>query len=251
MSIYFILLISTIGLPFILSFDKKLQFYKQWPYLLPSICIIGAVYLLCDIYFTKLGVWGFNPLHHSGFLLLNLPLEEWLFFLIIPYASIFLHESLVLYFPNLNLSRAATKAITIFLIIATTILALFHLNQIYTLYISCLLILALLLSFIDQSKVLNHLYLTFIIILIPFIVVNGILTGTFIEEEVVWYNKNEHLGIRFLTIPIEDFGYGFSLILFNLMLTGKLKRGIKGKIKIKNHLKTGQSTLPNNHLRKA
>ena len=231
MSIYFILLISTIGLPFFLSFDKKLQFYKQWPYLLPSICIIGAVFLLWDIYFTKLGVWGFNPLHHSGILLFNLPLEEWLFFLIVPYASIFLHEALVLYFPNLKLSRQATKAITISLVVATAIAAFFHLNQIYTLYISCLLIIALLLSLIDHSEAISHLYLTFIVILIPFIVVNGILTGTFIEQEVVWYNKNEHLGIRFLTIPIEDFGYGFSLILYNLMLTDKLKRAIKAKIK--------------------
>ena len=232
MSIYFILLISTIGLPFMLSFDKKLQFYKQWPYLLPSICIVGAVYLLWDIYFTKLGVWGFNPLHHSGILLLNLPLEEWLFFLIVPYASIFLHESIVLYFPDLKLSHAATNVLTISLIVITAIVALFHLNQIYTLYISCLLVIGLLLSLIEQSEVISHLYLTFIVILIPFIVVNGILTGTFMEEEVVWYNKNEQLGIRLLTIPIEDFGYGFSLILFNLMLTDKLKREIKAKLKI-------------------
>jgi len=214
-----------------LSFDKKLQFYKQWPFLLPSICIVGAVYLLWDIYFTKIGVWGFNPLHHSGILFLNLPLEEWLFFLIIPYASIFLHESLVLYFPHLKLSRQVTKAITISLMLTTAMVALFHLNQIYTLYISCLLMIALLLSLKDQSEIISHLYLTFIVILIPFIVLNGILTGTFIEQEVVWYNKNEHLGIRFLTIPIEDFGYGFSLILFNLLLKDILKRGIKSKLK--------------------
>jgi lycopene cyclase domain-containing protein len=62
------------------------------------------------------------------------------------------------------------------------------------------------------------------VILIPFLIVNGILTGSFIDGEVVWYNNNENLGIRFFTIPIEDFGYGFSMILFNLLLIGRLQK---------------------------
>jgi len=55
------------------------------------------------------------------------------------------------------------------------------------------------------------------------------LTGSFIEEEIVWYNNSENLGIRFFTIPIEDFGYAFSLILLNLMLIGQLKHRVKNK----------------------
>ena len=60
-------------------------------------------------------------------------------------------------------------------------------------------------------------------ILIPFVMVNAILTGSFIDEPVVWYNNSENLGIRFLTIPVEDFGYAFSLILFKLLLRKKVK----------------------------
>ena len=232
MSIYFILLISTISLPLLLSFDKKLQFYKQWTFVLPSLFIVAAIYILCDIYFTRLGIWGFNPRYHSSIILLNLPMEEWLFFFVVPYASIFLHDSVVLYFPGLKLSRRTTRAITISLIIALVILALFHVNKIYTVYIATLLAIALLLSLFDKSEVIRHFYLTFLLILIPFIVVNGILTGTLIDGEVVWYNNRENLGIRFLTIPIEDFGYGFSLILLNLMLIGKLKQLSKNKRKV-------------------
>jgi lycopene cyclase domain-containing protein len=60
--------------------------------------------------------------------------------------------------------------------------------------------------------------------LIPFLIVNGILTGLFLEEPVVSYNKNEILGIRILTIPIEDVGYAFSMLFSNLMIFEYLKR---------------------------
>ena len=232
MSLYFILLISTISLPLILSFDKKLHFYKQWTYVFPSIFTIGAIYILFDIYFTKQGIWGFNPRYHSNIIFFNLPLEEWLFFIIVPYASIFLHESLLLYFPDLKLNSRTSKVITISLIIICAIVAMFNLNKTYTVYISSLLAIALLLSFFDKTEAIRNFYTTFIVILIPFIIVNAILTGSFIDEEAVWYNNSENMGIRFLTIPIEDFGYAFSLILLNLMLIGKLRQRDKNKLKL-------------------
>lgn len=232
MSLYFILLISTISLPLILSFDKKLHFYQQWKYVFPSIFTIAAVYILFDIYFTKHGIWGFNPRYHSNIIFFNLPLEEWLFFIIVPYASIFLHESIVLYFPDLKLNNRTANVITISLIIICAIVAMFNLNKTYTVYISSLLAIALLLSFFDKTEAIRNFYITFIVILIPFIIVNAILTGSFIDEEAVWYNNRENMGIRFMTIPIEDFGYAFSLILLNLMLIGKLRQRDKNKLKL-------------------
>ncbi|MDO7698288.1 MAG: lycopene cyclase domain-containing protein [Schleiferiaceae bacterium] len=60
--------------------------------------------------------------------------------------------------------------------------------------------------------------------LIPFFITNGVLTGSFIADEVVWYNDAENLGIRLFTIPIEDVSYAFSLLLFNLLIYTKLTR---------------------------
>lgn len=228
MPLYSLLLILTIGPPLLLSFDKKLQFYRQWKYLIPSLGIIEMVYILFDIWFTSLGVWGFNPLHHSSLRLFNLPLEEWLFFLIIPYASIFLHESLIVYFPALQLSEKTTRLLTIILIVLFTLLAMVYVDKAYTLYMSTLMAVALAVSIFDPSQVIRKFYITFLFLLIPFVVVNGLLTGSFAGREVVWYNNAENLGIRFLTIPIEDFGYAFSLLLFNLMLTARLRQGANG-----------------------
>jgi len=54
------------------------------------------------------------------------------------------------------------------------------------------------------------------VLLVPFFLVNGILTGTGLAEPIVRYNPAENLGIRLLTIPIEDFLYGFELFILNL-----------------------------------
>jgi lycopene cyclase domain-containing protein len=224
MSFYSIILISSILVPLALSFDKQLQFYKQWKYLFPSIIIVAAFYILCDYYLTRLGIWGFNPLYHSNILLLNLPLEEWLFFIVIPYASIFLHESFILYFPQLQLSSTSGKTVTILLIFILTIVVILNTDKIYTFYIFSLTIIALIFSIFDKTQVINSFFITFLLIIVPFFIVNALLTGSFIGQEVVWYNNNENLRIRFLTIPVEDFGYAFSMILFNLLLKGEFEK---------------------------
>jgi lycopene cyclase domain-containing protein len=223
MSLYFILLVSSVAVPLLLSFDRKLHFWRQWKYLFPAIFIVAAVYIFFDVLLTKAGVWGFNPRYHSNILIFKLPIEEWLFFIVIPYASIFLHDAFVLYFPQIKLKTRGSKIITVALIIILILLVLFNLNKIYTAYIYTTLIVTLIIYLLSKSSSLNHFYITFLLILIPFLIVNGVLTGSFIESEVVWYNNNENLGIRVFTIPVEDFAYGFSMIFLSLMLRDKLK----------------------------
>jgi lycopene cyclase domain-containing protein len=63
-----------------------------------------------------------------------------------------------------------------------------------------------------------------LIILVPFFIVNGILTGSFIAEPVVWYNNLENLGIRLFTIPIEDIGYAFNMLFLVVFLNEKFKK---------------------------
>jgi len=231
MWLYSILLVSSISVPLILSFDRKLQFYKQWNIVLPSITIVAVFYIICDVYLTKLGVWGFNFRYVLNISLFNLPIEEWLFFFVIPYASIFLHASIVLYFSKLQLTNTFTKIISTLIIVVGVLLVIFYFDRIYTVYALSLLILALVASFFDSTGILNKFYITFLIILVPFILVNSILTGSFIDQEVVWYNNAENLGIRIFTIPVEDFAYGFSLILFNLLAISRFANFIKNNKK--------------------
>jgi lycopene cyclase domain-containing protein len=65
------------------------------------------------------------------------------------------------------------------------------------------------------------------LLLVPFFVVNGILTGSGLPHPVVIYNETEIMNIRLFTIPAEDIFYGLELYLLNLALYKwllKLKR---------------------------
>ena len=221
--LYSLLLFLSLLFPLLLSFEKKLRFYSRWKHLLPAILIMAVFYIHSDILLTRKGIWGFNPRYHAEFTLFGLPVEEYLFFLVIPYASIFLHKALLLHFPRLQISSILSKILSAGLIIATVILILLHPGKIYTVYAGGLLIASLVTGLSGRTGILRSFFLTFLVILFPFLVVNGILTGSFIDGEVVWYNPEEILGIRILTIPLEDFAYGFSLILFGLLLEKRLE----------------------------
>ena len=77
---YLILNLACIFFPFILSFDKKIAYYKLWKPLFIGIFISAAFFIIWDILFTKLGVWSFNPTYIIGIYIFNLPIEEILFF---------------------------------------------------------------------------------------------------------------------------------------------------------------------------
>ena len=72
-------------------------------------------------------------------------------------------------------------------------------------------------------QLLSSFIVSYIFILIPFFIINGLLTGSFILDEIVWYNDNYNLGIRIGTIPFEDIFYGFSLLFLPLYIDQELR----------------------------
>jgi len=216
MSLYFWINLLSISVPFVVSFHPRIKLYKQWRALFTAIFIVLIPYIVWDVYFTENGYWGFNPTYLSGFYILSLPIEEWLFFICIPYACVFTHESILAINPKLGVSEKATNSISAVLTLLFVFLIITQYNKAYTLVDSVFALIALALAYFTNRKLLSQFFITFLFMLIPFFIVNGVLTGSGIEGEVVWYNNQENLGARIFTIPIEDSAYAFSMLLFNL-----------------------------------
>ena len=222
-SLYLILNLASISVPFLVSFHPRLKFYKKWKSLAIAIVFTSIIFIGWDVIFTKHGVWGFNPDYYLGTTIANLPIEEWLFFICIPYACVFMHYALLELNPNLKVSRKALKIITIALLTLLLLLTVFFYNRWYSVINFGYGVIITAIAYKYHSNLLQKFFITFLFMLIPFFIVNGILTGSGIENQVVWYNNNENLGIRMFTIPVEDSIYAFTMILTNLMILEFLK----------------------------
>jgi lycopene cyclase domain-containing protein len=212
MSLYLWVILSAFIGPLALSFDKKVHFYTYWKSIFLGIIIVASVFIAGDELFTQWKVWGFNPDYVLGIYLGNLPLEEVLFFIIVPYNCLFIHEVQKAYFPNLKLDILSTYFLPIFGLICL-LLIFFNWGNYYTVtYCSTSLLLSIG-FFFNKSSWFARFVLTYLISIIPFLIVNGILTGMFTPEPIVWYNEAHIIGLRIFTIPVEDLFYNFSMLL--------------------------------------
>jgi lycopene cyclase domain-containing protein len=211
---YLLLNIGTLLFPLLLSFDRKVAFFRRWKALFPAIAITGAVFIAWDVWFTHMGVWGFAPEYLVGINLLNLPIEEWMFFFTVPYGCVFIYECLKAYVSTDWMNKLA-QPIGWGLVAILLVVGAISLDKWYTsvtffglaAYLTYLLIQV-------RPTWLGRFWIAYLISLIPFFAVNGVLTAL----PVVWYNNAENLAIRLGSIPIEDSMYGLLLVLMNVSL---------------------------------
>jgi lycopene cyclase domain-containing protein len=216
--LYLILDLIVFIVPFILSFHKKNQFFKKWKYLGIALLVTSIFFIVWDEIFTREKVWGFNDHYLTGIFFGSLPLEEILFFICIPYACVFTYFLL-----NNTIEKdhlfPHQELISSVLIILLLIAGIYNIDKWYTgvTFITLALFLAFQMLKI-KPRYMGRFYFAYAVLIIPFFIVNGILTGTFMDDSVVWYNDNHTLGMRIGTVPLEDFFYAFLLILMNIVI---------------------------------
>ncbi len=223
--LYLILNLGSLSVPLFYSiFEKKFHFIQYFKQAVISIVLVAIPFLIWDGFFTAEGIWGFNSDYFLGFKIFEMPIEEWLFFFCIPYACLFTHEVLKHLFPKYKLSKSITVILSFLIIAVIFLLLIFNFGKWYTAINFILFLMLMLYSVKYHLKTLQEYYPSFLIILIPFLIVNGILTGSFIEEPVVWYNNAENLGIRIFTIPVEDIFYAFTMLFSSQLIFNYLKQ---------------------------
>lgn len=208
--------ILTVIVPLLFSFHPKLNFHKHFRYFFPANALAAILFIVWDMLFTKMKIWGFNPDYISGIHFFNLPLEEMLFFLCVPFSCVFSYHSLNLHF-NIQWKPKTESVFVICFSAVLLVTGLFFYSRWYTsvTFVSLSLLL-LFLKYVMKVNWLPKLFSIYPLLLIPFFIVNGVLTGTGLDAPVVWYNNEENLGLRMLTIPVEDTFFGLELILLNI-----------------------------------
>jgi lycopene cyclase domain-containing protein len=211
---YLLINFLTIIVPFLFSFGRRMQFYKQWRHFLPAMLTAAFVFWVWDYFAVLAGLWWYNPLYITGAVVTNLPVEELLFFITVPYSSVFIYHTIQYYHPSPYWSGQLPR----YMRYVTTILALCAIPVWHRTYTSSVLVVGGLLypiamRILDRATI-DRFLTAYIVSLIPMAIVNGILTAL----PIVSYGASYNLGVRIGTIPVEDFIYWFDLLLLNILL---------------------------------
>ena len=215
--------------PLILTFNWKFKYYKFFKPLSISIIIVGISYILWDILVTARGDWWFNKEFLIGIEILGLPIEEILFFVVVPFACIFIYENLEYFLKDKKIffNRWLYLLLAGFFIV----IGLIFYKQDYTILalFSCAFFFIITSSFYPDLLSSRNYWLYIILSFIPFIIFNYLLTSLIIvnyNPDAIWGGNGIWNG-RFFTIPFEDFFYNFSMLSFYLLIYIYFKKRFK------------------------
>jgi len=97
MTQYLFVLLTSLCVPFLLSFYPPLRFYRKPGALVAAIAAPLVIFGAWDVFAVWRGHWYFSSEAVFPARILNLPVEEALFFVVIPFCCIFTWEALLFF----------------------------------------------------------------------------------------------------------------------------------------------------------
>lgn len=207
---YLVINAFIIFVPLLYSVDRRIRYYRCFPALVLAIAVVGLPYLVWDGVVTAWGEWSFNARYVTGVKIVNLPVEEILFFVTVPYSCIFIYESLAYYTKNRPLRLPVALFVLLGCGLAVGAVIVRDHGYAMKALVSCAAVFLFGWMIKRDFMASSHHWIWLGICYIPFLLINGVLTAL----PVVRYNPEAILGPRVGTIPIEDFFYNFSMLSF-------------------------------------
>ena len=183
--------------------------------MLPAIIFSGAIFVLLNIRFLEEEIIGFNPDYLLGKSFLNLPIEEWLFLIVMSLLSFSIYLLVKIKFADFE-KPSVFIAVSLFLLVVFGFTAWFSRQKSFPFFLFFLLTIYLGYT-IFRNRFKTHFtkfYIAYLISVIPYFLIKGILNTL----PVIFYNDEYTLGIRLFSVPVEDFGYFFLLMLINITI---------------------------------
>lgn len=220
--LYLGLILCSLVLLLVQSILHRNQLAKNGRLLLPGVILMMVIFISWDIWFTNQNVWWFNSNYLSGLYISNLPIEEYLFLITIPIILIFVHETQLQFIKKDPLERFQWM-ITFIVGVVLLLFAVLFYQRIYTFIVFfCAGVLLLIIQYFNPSW-LSRFWLTYFITTLPFIIIESILTGSYIAEPVINYSDKAITGFRILTVPIENLIYCLFMSIIVIGIYSRMK----------------------------
>ncbi|MEJ5306985.1 MAG: lycopene cyclase domain-containing protein [candidate division WOR-3 bacterium] len=174
-----------------------------------SFLSVGIPFIIWDSVATKRGDWYFNSKYVNTTRIFDLPLEEILFFLTVPYACLFLYEGIKFFVFDTKMKRLpnimTTSTGLTFILLGVYFIFTPYTSTVFFVTGLTFIMLSYCFNFLLENV---HYYIFLVITFVLFFIFNSLLTGI----PIVFYSKSAITNLRIGTIPVEDFFYNFSLL---------------------------------------
>lgn len=214
MKIYALVMAVSIAVPLALSFEPKIKFYRKFYALFPALLITGLLFLCWDVVAVERGDWRFDTRFLLGPRLWGIPVEEVLFFLIIPYCCLFIYE-VVCHFHRDRIWPIPSWFFAMVVVVLICLASVFR-KQEYTFTVLAISALSVTVTSVIAPVILRsrNYWIFLAITYVPFMLINSLLTSI----PVVIYNPRAIWGLRIATVPVEDFFYSYALLSINFAI---------------------------------
>lgn len=212
---YLLILFVLAGLTLFLFIKKSIVFIMELKYMLPAIIFSGTIFIMLKIRFLQSGFISFNEnfLMHKN--ILNLPIEEWLFLLVISFFAFSVYILVNVKFEKFNKPNLF-YVVSILLLIGFAYEAWYSRQKLIPFFVFFLLSIYFGYT-LFRNRFKPHLtkfYISYFIVVIPFFLIKIFLNTL----PVILYNNDFTLGIRLISVPVEEFANLFLLMLINITI---------------------------------
>ncbi len=190
----------------ILSFVTDVKPHRHIRGLLAGYILVSVPFMIWDVWATSAGHWWFNSQYITGPYIFNVPLEEYLFFLTVPFALLYVwgvikkfvaDRSLAGIFPLLMFGVAAGAAVWMLVN---------YWDNGYTRSAAIATLIAVLVATVSRIAYTKRFWTFQLVLLGLFLVFNSFLTML----PIITYGPDAIIGFRIGDIPIEDFFFNFA-----------------------------------------
>jgi lycopene cyclase domain-containing protein len=94
---YLLVLLAVVLFPALRARDRNIGLVHHPRAVVMAVGLVCAAFWLWDVIATARGHWSWNPSYVIGLTILDMPVEEWLFFPVVCFVSIFTWESVMFF----------------------------------------------------------------------------------------------------------------------------------------------------------
>jgi lycopene cyclase domain-containing protein len=206
--VYYIFNIFVFLPVFLLSLRYDVKPHASPKKLVAVFLCVSIPFIVWDIWAARAGHWFFSEIYIRPERVLDLPVEELLFFITVPFAMLYVWGVVGKHIKERVVTGLFSRAVPLLLVLLCTCLLVLHWGAGYTRSVMIASLATLLILGLGGYLRSYRLWVFQLIHLALFFFSNTVLTAL----PVITYGEGSIIGYRIGTIPLEDFFFSFALV---------------------------------------